>query len=257
MFGRSATAAAARGFDESEVRGRLFNPNAILQSVKFDDEHFCLVLDDALLEPQRLVEWATARRDAFKTVDISVYPGVYVMAPPDVVDALNELFRQHVRRRFDARRCIGVHCRYSLVTLAPSELRPYQWICHVDNANLDARLSVQASVLYLFRNERLGGTSFYAPIRSDAEIAALFKDAKTMPGEAFTERYGIASGYMNAGNAYFKRVGGVAPKWNRLIFYDGGMLHSSDIPSPDELSADPLTGRLTLNGFFTSRRNLA
>jgi hypothetical protein len=235
----------------------MFNPNATLQVVQFDDQHFCLVVDDALSEPERLVAWAAARRDAFKAVDISVYPGIYLMAPADVEGALSELFRQQLRRRFDARRCLSVHCRYSLVTLAPRELRPYQWICHVDNANLDPRQSIQASVLYLFKNERLGGTSFYAPIRSDAEIAALFKDARTMPGEAFTERYGIAPGYMNAGNAYFQRVGGVAPQWNRLIFYDGGMLHSSDIPSPDELSADPLTGRLTLNGFFTSRRNLA
>jgi Family of unknown function (DUF6445) len=35
------------------------------------------------------------------------------------------------------------------------------------------------------------------------------------------------------------------------------MLHSSDIPSPNLLSTDPLRGRLTVNGFFTCRRNLS
>jgi hypothetical protein len=44
-------------------------------------------------------------------------------------------------------------------------------------------------------------------------------------------------------------------KWNRLIFYDGAMLHSGDIRRPEKLSADPRAGRLTLNGFFTSRRH--
>jgi hypothetical protein len=62
---------------------------------------------------------------------------------------------------------------------------------------------------------------------------------------------------MNDGNRYFRKVGGIDAKWNRLIFYDGDILHSGDIPAPERLSADPLTGRLTLNGFFTSRRNLA
>lgn len=234
----------------------MFNPNASFQTVKLDAGHFCLVVDDALLEPQRMVQWAAARRDAFRTVDISVYPGIYVMAPEDVVAALNELFRQQVRRRFDARRCLRMHCRYSLVTLPPQELRPYQWLCHVDDATLDPRLSLQASVLYLFKDERMGGTSFYRPTRSDAEIAALYKDAKSLPGDEFTRRHGIRAGYMNAGNDYFERIGGIPAKWNRLIFYDGGMLHSSDIPSPEQLSNDPLTGRLTLNGFFTSRRHL-
>jgi Family of unknown function (DUF6445) len=34
------------------------------------------------------------------------------------------------------------------------------------------------------------------------------------------------------------------------------VLHSGDIAAPDKLTSDPLTGRLTLNGFFTSGRNL-
>jgi len=48
---------------------------------------------------------------------------------------------------------------------------------------------------------------------------------------------------------------GIDAKWNRLIFYDGAMLHSGDIRLPERLSADPRRGRLTLNGFFTSRRH--
>jgi hypothetical protein len=49
----------------------------------------------------------------------------------------------------------------------------------------------------------------------------------------------------------------VPAKWNRLIFYDGGMLHSGDIRKPERMSPDPRVGRLTLNGFFTSRRRAA
>ncbi len=41
-----------------------------------------------------------------------------------------------------------------------------------------------------------------------------------------------------------------------LESYDGAMLHSGDILSPEKLASDPATGRLTLNGFFTSRRKV-
>ncbi len=41
---------------------------------------------------------------------------------------------------------------------------------------------------------------------------------------------------------------------NRMVFYDGTMLHSSDIPAAGKLSDDPQRGRLTLNGCYTCRR---
>jgi hypothetical protein len=234
----------------------MFNPHATMQVVNFDERRFCLIVDDALLEPERLVQFAAARREVFQPVDFSVYPGIYLRAPADVADGLNELFRQQVRRRFDARRCVSSHIRFSLITLQPEDLRPHQWLCHADDVGLDPRLSMQASVLYLFKDESQGGTSFYAPIRPDAEIAMLFKDSKSLSGQAFTQQYGIRAGYMHGANDYFGCIGSIPAKWNRLIFYDGGVLHSGDIRAPEKLSNDPVAGRLTLNGFFTCRRNV-
>jgi hypothetical protein len=46
----------------------------------------------------------------------------------------------------------------------------------------------------------------------------------------------------------------VPAKWNRLIFYDGDVFHTSDIREAGKLSDDPDSGRLTLNGFFTCSR---
>jgi hypothetical protein len=235
----------------------MFNPQARAQVVKFDADHFCLVIDDALLEPEKHVQWAAARAADFQRAAGSAYPGVCLPAPADLVRATDELFRSQVRRLFDVRRSLSLLCRYSLVTLPPEVLQPFQRICHTDATNLDPRMSVQASVLYLFKDPGFGGTSFYVPNRPDSEMAALFQDAMSCTREQFTERHGIAQAYMNDGNRYFRKVGGIDAKWNRLIFYDGDILHSGDIPAPERLSADPLTGRLTLNGFFTSRRNLA
>jgi hypothetical protein len=115
---------------------------------------------------------------------------------------------------------------------------------------------MQASVLYLFRDPELGGTGFYVPTRSAADTGALFADARVVSPSDFAAKYGLSRGYMHESNTWFRRIGGIAAKWNRLIIYDGGMLRASDIAAPERLGADPRSGRLTLNGFFTCRRNL-
>ncbi|MEO7251592.1 MAG: DUF6445 family protein, partial [Arenimonas sp.] len=55
-------------------------------------------------------------------------------------------------------------------------------------------------------------------------------------------------------NQYFERIGRVEAKWNRMIFYDGRTFHSGEVGSSRALGGDPMSGRLTLNGFFTCTR---
>ncbi|MEO7432656.1 MAG: DUF6445 family protein [Dokdonella sp.] len=70
-------------------------------------------------------------------------------------------------------------------------------------------------------------------------------------------RHGIAAGYMTGSNRWFNQTASVPARWNRMIFYDGAVLHSGDIGAPEKLDGDPGRGRLTLNGFFVSRRHAA
>ncbi len=235
----------------------LFNPSPRISRLPLANGRACFVIDDALLEPERFVEAAVQRSAEFRHVDFNAYPGNYLMAPEAVDAALREFFTEHLRNLFDARRLLKMHCRLSMITLSPEALRPYQWLCHSDNFGLEPEHSIQASVLYLFKDEGLGGTGFYEPARSAAKTSQLFADASALSATAFTERHGIAPGYMLESNAYFNRIGSVPARWNRLIFYDGSLLHSGDILAPEKLSTDPTRGRLTFNGFFTCRRNLA
>lgn len=234
----------------------LFNPKANLALERFDGEHGCYVIDDALVDPDSVVEFAATRRDDFRRAPSDAYPGKSLPTPPTLTRSLDELFAQRVRRLFDARRTLQTHCRLSMVTLAPAELRPDQWLCHRDGETLGPRHGRQACILYLFRDESLGGTKFFLPKRPAPEIAALFNDAKSLTAAEFAARHAVRPGYMAESNAYFECIGTVAPKWNRLIFYDGSMLHSGHIAAPERLSDDPRSGRLTLNGFFTCRRNI-
>jgi hypothetical protein len=232
-----------------------FNPRPQVEVLRFGSDGYCCVVDDILQFPDHWVRYAVERRAAFVPV-ASGYPGLSLATDPAGAYAMREFFAFHMRRFFDARRLVQMLCRYSMVTLAPDELRPAQWICHQDPPSGDPSLTRQASVLYLFHDDTLGGTSFYEATRSFAETAQLFADADAMTAAQFTEHYGIQPSYLCDSNAYFRRTATVKARWNRAIFYSGALLHSGQIAAPERLSSDPATGRLTVNFFFTCRRNL-
>ncbi len=211
-------------------------------------------MDDVLCDPQGFATWAAESRALMRPVDFNAYPGTYLLVPESVSESLQEFFIRHIRGLFDARRLLHMHCRLAMVTMPPGTLRPSQWFCHADSFGLAPAQSIQASVLYLFRDEALGGTSFYEPTRPRVVIQQLFADSNTLRPEVFLSRYGIQPGYMHASNDYFRLIGTVPARWNRMVFYDGGMLHSGHITAPEKLTDDPATGRLTFNGFFTCRR---
>jgi Family of unknown function (DUF6445) len=236
-------------------RNAMFNPRPVIDRVPLGANRHCYIVDDALLEPERFVEWSAASRDQFRPVDFNAYPGIYLMTPAPVEAALESFFTAHMRGLFDARRLVQMHCRLSMVTQPPQALRPYQWLCHSDRSGLEPGQSIQASVLYLFKDESLGGTSFYEPARPAHEIAQLFDDSVALSSAAFSERHGIDAGYMTGSNRYFRQLASVPARWNRMIFYDGSVLHTGDIAEPARLDDDPRRGRLTFNGFFVSRRH--
>src|SRR5437763_10793135 len=107
----------------------LFNPAATMQVVQFDDRRFCLVDDEALLNPDELVQCAAERRAEFNSVDFSYYPGIYRKAPAELRERLTDSFQLHARRRSDARRCVETICRSSTVTSPPRPRPPIPWPC--------------------------------------------------------------------------------------------------------------------------------
>ncbi|MGA9333929.1 MAG: DUF6445 family protein [Rudaea sp.] len=235
--------------------GAIFNREPHIERVHLDNGGCCYVIDDALAAPERLVAFAMENAGTFAPTDINAYPGILLRAPEPVNAALGDFFVERVRRLFDARRLLYMHSRLSLVTVPPDRLRPCQWICHRDSQGLDPGQSIQACVLYLFRDAALGGTAFYEPNLPAPAISRLFHHAGTMANDEFARSHNIRAGYMVESNDYFRLVGRIPAAWNRLIFYDGAMLHSGDIFAPGRLSGNPASGRLTLNGFFTCRRN--
>jgi hypothetical protein len=232
----------------------LFNPDSIIQVAPLRNGQSVLIVDNALLDPQRMVNFAVDNRDAFVQAPFNAYPGIQMRLPDLVADRLDEFFAANVRRYLNVRRTLRMHCRLAMVTTTPDQLQPRQWICHRDSQEVEPGQIIAASVLYLFHDESLGGTSFYAPRKSARETALLVHDSGTLGRDEFGKKYGMAPGYFSGLDSHFEKLGSVPAKWNRMIFYDGSVFHSGDIFSPNKLSDDPRTGRLSLNGFFTCSR---
>lgn len=232
----------------------MFNPDPRIQRVPILPGRDCLVIDDALLEPERLLRFAQEHRAAFEKSPYNAYPGIELTLPDALSARLDEFFARHVRASLGARRTLRMYSRLALVTHRPDQLQPRQWICHRDRMEIETGRTVAACVLYLFHDASLGGTSFFQPRRPALEIDQLVHASGVMPGDAFSARFGIAPGYPLETNAWFEKRLTVPAAFNRLIFYDGMLFHAGDIRAPDRLSDDPAVGRLTLNGFFTCRR---
>jgi len=233
---------------------RFFNPHPTLRTIALAPGRVCLVVDDALAEPQRLVDFAATQ--ALRPPAGYPYPGIVAPAPAALAQRVGDFFAQHVRTPLGGRRTLDLTVRLSMVTTAPAALEPRQWQCHRDRvANDIDHLLFAASVLYLFHDPTLGGTSFYAPRRPPAETDRMLADSQSLDAAAFTARHGVAPGYMTGSNDWFERIAQVPAAWNRMIFYDGGLFHSADVDAPERLTPDAHRGRLTLNSFFTCRRN--
>jgi hypothetical protein len=232
----------------------VFNPRPRIASLALPQGGQVLVIDDALLEPERWVELACEHRDRFTRSSANAYPGIELGLPETVTAALQGWFELHLRRHFGARRVLRTAARLAMVTDAPGALSATQWICHRDRMDLEPGRCVQACVLYLFHDAALGGTRFFAPRRDPASTARLVHDSGALPADVFAARHGIERGYPRS-DAWFEAVATVPARFNRLVAYDGMQFHAGAIDEPQRLHADPRIGRLSLNGFFTCRAN--
>lgn len=232
----------------------MFKPDPHIAVVPIDASHSCYVIDNALTEPERWVNYAAAHRDVFRVEGFNAYPGPELRMPDAVSQRLDEYFMLHVRRLLGARRTLRMYSRLAMVTMQPADLQPRQWICHRDRMGVPPDQCVVASVLYLFRDAALGGTNFFRPLRSTGETDLLIHESGVLDRRAFAAKYQIEPGYQTDSNVWFEKICTVPARFNRLIFYDGMRFHCGDLVAPERYSADPATGRLTLNGFFTCTR---
>lgn len=231
----------------------LLNPRPRVSVVPIFGDHQCIVIEDFMLEPEELVGHAARNRMHFKDDPRNYYPGPELALGGTFAAGVRDAFLQHARTPLKARRILGMASRLSLVTRRPDQVLPAQRLPHRDSDGLPAGEGMAAMVLYLFKDERYGGTSFFKPTVPMQEITALLQEMKRqeLAGEA-PPADGSAT-FAIASSRHFEKVLTVPPRYNRAIFYDGGVFHSGDLRAPELMVDDPLAGRLTVNAFFRVR----
>lgn len=234
-----------------------FDPRAEVRVLAVAGRPLCQVVDGALANPGEWRAFATAARAAFVHRSGNAFPGPELALPETVAAGLGRYFDERFRSAFAVRRIRRLEARLSMVTLPPEALQPPQCLPHIDRLDLGAGECAIASVLYLFEDEALGGTSFYRPRRPPETVFSLLGEAAREAPDVFHTRHGLPRAYPLESNAWFEKVASVPARFNRLLFYPGTVFHSGEIRHPERLSADPATGRLTLNGFFVCRRKAA
>jgi tryptophan halogenase len=230
------------------------NPNARLDVVELVGGAKVYVVDDFVQDPDALVALTGSMAGQFKTIAGHPYPGPQLEMPASMEAELEAFFRQRCAQPLQAGAPLGMLGRFARVTQDAGTLDGRQRICHRDDSGLVEGEMIAASVHYLFKDEQLGGTVFFRSLMSDADTARLRHDANTLDASAFGDKYGIPPGYMTESNRYFEVIGRVPAKWNRAVFYDGAIFHSGDIRWADPAAYRSGLGRLTVNGFFKSRR---
>ena len=187
----------------------------------------------------------------FPRLEGNYYPGVRrIVTPSD--GAANDYVEQSCRDAapfiagaFDIESFDLIEASFSIVTLQPGELEPVQRAPHFDSTDQN-----YYALLHYLRVPLNSGTAFYRQRSTgiervtEANVATFVRTA-----EADAARLTPDSGYIRGSDEYFEEIEAVEAVPDRLVIYQGSLLHSGIIPEGTSFSADPREGRLTANIF--------
>jgi hypothetical protein len=229
------------------------NPDMTITEQRIGDVARCFIADDFFRNPEEIVSLAARQRSQFEMPQRS-YPGLVLDLDQDMCSELNRFIRSRMNRLFGyARAGVKASAQLSLTTLQPEDFTWVQRLPHTDPRPEAGRRNF-ALLVYLFRDEALGGTGFYR-LRDErfwGEVVPLqFKDPEAGL-ERVMERYPMFSNppqYITESNDAAELLTMVPARFNRMICYSGEVPHSAYIREAQRLSDDCERGRLTLNAF--------
>lgn len=229
------------------------NPDLRIHEHRIGDTSRCVVVDDFLEDPESLISLAERRADRFQAPAVG-YPGLTLNLEPDLLRD----FDRFVLRRMGAtfgflRGGATLLTGLTMTTRKPEDLSTFQRICHTDPRDEHGRRKF-AALVYLFRDEALGGTAFYRWKQPEVVYRALALEP-TDPDAALallaehSSVFRKPPRYVTESNELAELVDVVPARFNRFVFYSGEMPHSGHITAPERLTTDFRQGRLTLNCF--------
>lgn len=76
----------------------MFNSNPRIERCQFGNGQTCLVIDDALVDPDSILRFVQLHRSKFSKVDFNYYPGVFLPPPIKMEAALEQYFNAQDRK---------------------------------------------------------------------------------------------------------------------------------------------------------------
>jgi Family of unknown function (DUF6445) len=152
---------------------------------------------------------------------------------------------QFIAGAFDVEAFTLIEASFSLVTTRPAELSPPQRAPHFDSPD-----PKYYALLHYLRVPPGSGTAFYRQRSTGIERvtdANIDRFVRVAVGEA--AQLPANSGYISGSDQFFEQIAAVEAIPDRLIIYQGSLLHSGIIPRDMNFSGDPRFGRLTANVF--------
>lgn len=210
-----------------------------------------VVVDDFTGDPAAVIDTA-ATLAPFPAPAGGYYPGLRrVLDERDgdawaYVQATMRAAAPFIGGAFDADGFDLIEASFSMVTTPPHALGPAQRAPHFDSTDAD-----YLAVLHYLGGTADTGTAFYRQRATGIERV----DEANLPRFVATARTASGAGYIAGDDAHYEQVAAVAAKPDRLVIYQGCLLHSGIIPPTLPLSPDPRIGRLTANFFVKARRS--
>ena len=218
-----------------------------------EDQH-CVIVDDFLQDPHRLVEFAADHAGKFSMPERGNYPGPLFRVDGDAMTDIYGFIRSKMSKHFPfLRGNMSLWTFLSITTTQPDKLSHRQRMCHTDPTSAPGR-TCYAALVYLFEDEGLGGTGFYRYREPELVLKAKAIERED-PGEALAflreqfPTFQKTACYMTGSNEIAELLCTIPARFNRLVFYSGLVPHSASITASELLSNDTRKGRLTLNIF--------
>ena len=210
-----------------------------------------VVIDDFSCEAETAASLADSLAPFPQVGNANYYPGVRRFigrndeAANAYVESLCERAAQFIAGAFEVDGFDLLEASFSMVTARPSELRAAQRAPHFDSTD-----QKYFAILHYLRVPEGSGTAFYRQRSTGIERVTDANIAKFVTtAEAQAVMLPADSGYIRGSDQYFEQIGAVEGVTDRLIIYQGSLLHSGIIPPEMNFSADPREGRLTANIF--------
>jgi hypothetical protein len=226
-----------------EVRhfGKSLTPVVVIDDFSGSLDHILEIADELAPYPRHTNYYPGLRR-IFTAADAAA--NVYV-------EETCERAAQFIAEAFDIDHFDLVEASFSMVTLKPTELTPPQRAPHFDTTDQN-----DLALLHFLRAPPNSGTAFFRQRATGIERVTEFNVSSYVPvAEVQIPQMPSDSGYFHGSDEFYEQIGAVEAVPDRMIIFQGSLLHSGIVPADMPLTSDPRQGRLTANIFVRGRRS--